>query len=191
MRRGIVVLPVVGLLVAVLALSNLLRPQVDAQDRTDERLIALETRVAVLETVVADGATGAAGGVSAATHELSGKLNLVSAEWTLAYDGDQCGPSRFSRLPTGLVVGARVTVRDENGEVIAIGEILASEATIDVDLGSEGLYQGTCSLAFTVENVPTAAFYEIEAAGHVIQLISYEELEAQDWTVVLEASDRI
>lgn len=182
MRRGIAPLLVTGSLATVIVLTILSRPPVDAQDRTEERLTTLETRVAALETIVAGESISPEGSATTATNRLTGAFELVTTGFFLRlYDGDQCKSIR----PVGFEVGAQVTVKNESDEVIAIGEITTSKALVEethpVDPDE---FQGTCRLEFVVENVPSSAFYQLEVAGQATPPVSHEELEAQGWTVV-------
>jgi hypothetical protein len=86
-----------------------------------------------------------------------------------------------------LHAGAPVVVNDVAGSIIASGVL---EAGVIVER-SLGVPHG-CRFAFTIEDVPVSAYYQIEVGSVLASsslTLSYDELEAENWTVEWEVSE--
>jgi hypothetical protein len=89
--------------------------------------------------------------------------------------GDTCsGLGGYGDMDAGL----QVQVRDEDGTLLANGHATKGELTEvyeDIILA--------CTLRFTVEDVPHASFYSIEAGSRGELTYSRKQIEQQDWKV--------
>ena len=74
--------------------------------------------------------------------------------------------------------GAEVTVRDEDGTILAKSQLQEGKLTYPV--GGPTL---SCEFPFTVEGVPDAKFYAIETADRGDLNYSKAEMEEMNWTV--------
>lgn len=86
-------------------------------------------------------------------------------------------PSTGGMIGSGysdLAPGTDVTVRNEKGDIIAIG---------DLEVGQ--WERRACRLSFTVSDVPSARFYEIEVGRRGAQRYSSEHVEAPGFRVDL------
>ena len=113
----------------------------------------------------------------AVSHTLRGVLTLSDSSGVL-----------LARLPNGecqgaaqngfseYVPGASVTVTDAHAHLLASG-------TLDPGKSSGG--GDTCSMDFTVRDLPTTNFYVITAAGHLGVTHPLSDLEASGWFVNL------
>lgn len=86
-----------------------------------------------------------------------------------AFDGQCFGDGGYSDLREG----AQVTVSDESGATIAVGELGRGESV-------ESRY---CEFSITVEDVPAATFYSIEVSRRGQLRYSMAEMERMDWEV--------
>ncbi len=84
-----------------------------------------------------------------------------------------------------MAAGTQVTVRNENDALIAKGAL--SEGAIS-PRGPTGTLPD-CDFAFTVRDVPNAAFYTIEVSHRGELTYSREEMEALDWEVAFTLGD--
>jgi len=91
--------------------------------------------------------------------------------------GDSCEVDRQSYVLRG---GTPVVVRDVAGSTVATGQ-LGPGVTVERNLGEPH----GCRFDFTVEDVPTSAYYRIEVGDPVgpSLSLSYDELELMNWTV--------
>ncbi len=80
--------------------------------------------------------------------------------------------------------GASVTVRDENGTVIATSR-LAQGSTTEYGVTNDV----PCAFPFAVRDVPEASFYTIEVSRREGLTYSQEELTALGWEVAFELGD--
>lgn len=106
---------------------------------------------------------------------ITGKVGLtdIDGDWT---EGEPCSGSGGYE---DLREGARVTVADGGGETIAVGRVDDSKA--ENEFG--------CLLSFTVEDVPSSDFYDIEVASRGGLKYSHQELEDDEWDVFLTIGD--
>lgn len=70
--------------------------------------------------------------------------------------------------------GAAVTVKDQDGRIIATSSLGKSHAT-----------STTCEFQFVITPLPRADFYSIEVSHRGEVTYSKADLQAQDWTVAL------
>lgn len=152
------------------------------QDRTEERLSALETRVAVLE---GEAGSPARSSTSATSHTITGTITIIgqivgSSDRTSGViepiDDTFCtGGGGFDDIRNG----ASVVVRDQTGVTIATGNIGPGKP-------DPAFPSVTCVFPFTVLDVPQVAFYEIEVSHRGGVSFSHAELETDNWEVDLE-----
>jgi hypothetical protein len=75
----------------------------------------------------------------------------------------------------GYAIGnASITIRDESDKIIAVG------TTDQAELKGSG-----CVATFTVTKVPKAKFYQIKIGTHNGPTYSFEDLQAEGWTLKL------
>ena len=129
------------------------------QDRTEERLSALETRVASLESII----TGPDAAPTGETHRLRGSLLLDPA--IVDFETSLFCARGWKNLP--------VTIEDGVGAVISAGLL---------DLGE--LVETDCHIPFIVENVPDAPTYTIKIRDWRWSF-SYQDLASRNWIVEL------
>lgn len=169
-----------SLLVCV-ALVIAMRPA-EGQDNLQDRVSALETRVAELQSIIGPG-TDRATSTPAVVHTISG---------TFTIRGDRSGVGRVIAVIneragdcTGyggfddIGPGTAVTIRDENAVTIAVGRL--SDGTWTASSNSTG----RCAFSFSVPNVPDRPFYSIEVSHRGEISASREELEANRWQISL------
>jgi hypothetical protein len=125
------------------------------------------------------------GGGEVPTPERGEPITIKGRLWFEPLDGGFSGelgdPCEVKDGSPPLRAGTPVVVKDVAGTTIATGELEAGEI---VDL-SFAEHNG-CRFPFTVEDVPVSAYYEIEISDDSARIgtsISYDELEAGDWTV--------
>lgn len=162
----------VASLVVALVVGALVSSPAIGQDRTDERLAALEAQVAELEDrVAALEGDDASAEPSGATHTITGSIDLIDPDETWTFGRGCSGDDGFDDLREG----ADVRVYDGARNLIANGRLDAGEAT------------GThiCRFPFTVEDVPEVDFYEIEIANRAGPSWSLEDMEENEWQVEL------
>jgi hypothetical protein len=152
------------------------------QDRTEERLSALETRVAVLEQRVkidAIGGTDAASSETpAATYTLTGEITLYGRDHSRYVTAPACvGVGGYDDLRPGT----GVTVRNQDGTIIATGALAGGVAPPTA--------RSHCTFSFTVSDVPYSPFYSVEVSHRGELAYSFEELEEMGWHVALALGD--
>jgi hypothetical protein len=103
---------------------------------------------------------------------ITGHIQLVSPN--LGGDNENCwGRRGFSDLKEG----ARVSVRDEAGKLLALGALRRGQRP-------GGRYQEvTCEFPFAIEGVPNAKFYSIEIERRGSIDYSLSEIRAAGWNV--------
>jgi hypothetical protein len=121
----------------------------------------------------------ACGGRSAATppssHSLYGALTLITAGGFVG-PGESCsGLDGFD----DITAGAEVSVKDETGKVVAVGNLGAGSRESIV----------ICSFSFTVNNVPVAKFYTVEITHRGGITYSYADLVSKGWHITVSLSD--
>jgi hypothetical protein len=120
---------------------------------------------------------------SEATHTLTGSFSILSnGERVPSNDNfmkvfftgtDNCfGQNGFEDLQGEM----SVVVMDGAGTVIATGR---------TEEGLHDQFENVCEFAFTVEDVPTSAFYSIRIGRRDGPTYSIEELEAMGWNIEL------
>ncbi len=120
--------------------------------------------LAVAVLLVACGSTG-----SSESNTLTGSVSLKNGRWD---PGQACrGADGYGDL-TG---GARVTVTDGAGELLALGSM---------ELGTASGYLH-CDLPFTVPDVPESEFYKVTIGNRPEMSYTLAELEAVDWNLAL------
>ena len=98
-----------------------------------------------------------------------------------AFSGELGDPCEVADGSPDLRAGTPVVVKDVAGSTIATGELEAGEI-VDLTFAE----QNGCRFAFTIEDVPDSAYFEIEVSddsAHTAASFSYDELEAMDWFV--------
>jgi len=96
------------------------------------------------------------------------------------FSGGLGDPCEVDGQSYDLRAGTPVVVKDVAGSSIATG---ALEPGVIVDLSFAGRHG--CRFDFTIEDVPTSAYYQFEI-GDPVQTsasFSYDELESMNWTV--------
>jgi hypothetical protein len=149
------------------------------QDRTEERLSALETRVAVLEQRVKAGSVGeATTEVPETTYTLTGEISLLGLDNSFTLTAPSCvGDGGYDDFREGT----GVTVRDQAGAIIATGSLTGGRRP-----GSSG---NSCAFLFTIPGVPYSAFYSVEVSHRGELEYSFEEMESMGWHLQLEIGD--
>lgn len=159
------------------------------QDRTDERLADLETRVAILESRVGEqpdvypGQSTFAPAPSPTSTSLviRGYVLVTAPRAVFALDfvsgagGEAICIGRFGLAD--FAEGAAVTVRDESGRVVGASYLEAG--TI-----AQGYDPLTCEWTFTVE-VGSAEFYTFEVARHGEITFARAEIESRQGDVYI------
>ena len=75
--------------------------------------------------------------------------------------------------------GTEIVVRDGAGMILETGSLGPGE----VVPGNEGL---SCWFGFQIPNIPLGAnFYTVQVADRAVRIYSAEELEADDWDIVI------
>ncbi|MGD9713520.1 MAG: hypothetical protein AB7V46_15855 [Thermomicrobiales bacterium] len=131
------------------------------QDRSEERLSALETRVAVLETTVAGPEVVLPAGE---VHQLLGSLIL---------DGDVVEFRNTEMFCGHGWQDLVITISDADGAVIASGLLDIGEP-----LGND------CNIGFEIEEIPSVDQYVLSIRED-FWAFSYKDLEARNWIVEL------
>lgn len=105
-------------------------------------------------------------------HLLTGSLELQDPDgWTYgAGDNDCFGDGGYSDIDEG----ADVTVKNQDGSIIATGRLEAGRIT------NQGV---NCTFNFSVAGIPDATFYSVEVSHRGELRYSKAELEQQNWTV--------
>jgi hypothetical protein len=192
-RKGVGSAIVGVVVVATLALGTAF-PPAEAQDESGERLMVLETQVAAQATRVADLAdrvamleASAAADESPAT---SGETHTITGEVRLhLFSGNEEGKECFGYGPAfkSYRAGADVIVEDNNGNVLALGEL--GEGTSVPSTKGEVT---DCLMPFQVENVPESDYYVIHIAVRRAltggRLFSRDELEDLNWHISVTVS---
>jgi hypothetical protein len=90
---------------------------------------------------------------------------------TASQDGHRCaGTDGYDDIESGL----QVTVTNESGTVIGTG-----------DFGDGNITSGTCVFQFTIDDVPKAGFYQVEAGRRGTLRYSYADMQSKSWHVDL------
>jgi hypothetical protein len=108
-------------------------------------------------------------------HTVGGLLTLTDTDeyWS---DGEACeGSGGYDDIREG----AQVTVKDENGHVLATSDLLSGVASSDIE----------CDFAFVVADVPDARFYAVEVSHRGEITNSRQEMEDNAWFVGLTLGD--
>ena len=108
-------------------------------------------------------------------HSIIGILTLTDTDefWS---EGDPCaGSGGYDDIQEG----AQVTVKDENGHVLATSDLLEGVAASDYE----------CDFAFAIPDVPEARFYAVEISHRGEITNSRRDLERNDWFVGLTLGD--
>lgn len=178
----------IGFMIAtVVMLLAVVAVPATGQDRTEERLSALETRVAELEAVVLHDARSSVSSDTGETYTLTGEFTLNGRS-----HGTSSNPATIYATTRGLCEGTRgfddltagvaVTIRDDTGTTIAIGRTGQGEMAENDTT--------RCIFPFEVTNIPKRTFYSIEI-GHRGEIhFTFEEMEQHDWFIALEIGDR-
>lgn len=175
-----IVLIVISGLLCILTIA--MRP-VEGQSNLQDRVAALETRVAQLET--ASGASQPTQQAPGVTHTINGSLTIFatrsgSGRGIDVLAGNRCqGTGGYSDLR----IGSNVTVRDGAGTIVAVSKLEDGQFTA----GSVG--EGTCRLPFTISGVPEMPFYSIEIGRRSGYSISLDQLLQAGWTLDLSIGD--
>src|SRR4051812_27492609 len=117
--------PIISLVLIVIALVWLAPNGGHGQDRTDERLASLETRVSILETTVPSAASPVTSLAMAPTatpesFTIVGTVTVTGDADTLLTVGDNCfGVHGFDDITDE----APVTVKDGSGDIIALDRL--------------------------------------------------------------------
>lgn len=105
---------------------------------------------------------------------LHGTITLTSSSG-VSHSGTKCnGTGGYDDL-TG---GAPVTVKNENGSVIATG-------SLDEGVSDTTYPTVSCHFSFTIPNLPDAKFYSIEVTHRGALTYSQDQLKSKDWKVDL------
>jgi hypothetical protein len=117
------------------------------------------------------------------TQTLTGTMQITDST-NSPFDGNN--PPSNAQLPcdgsldTGgyndLAAGATVTVKNGSGNVIATGSLQEGTA------GGDG---STCSMPFTVADVPQEPFYQVEVANRGNVTFSLNQMRNSEWVVSL------
>lgn len=99
-------------------------------------------------------------------------------------DSDETQPCPSMPGEWGSLQDGRVTIRNQEGEVIATGS--TNDGLFDFKDGGEGA-TAWCTLSFEIPDVPGADFYTIDVEGLVEDTASQQELRKENWKVGLEA----
>lgn len=116
------------------------------------------------------------------SHTITGKMELLG-------DAESVSGSAMGQPCSGLGgysdmdAGADVTVKDQDGSLIATGSLGPGEISFLEDPFR------ACAFRFTVNGVPDASFYEVEVGRRGGLTYSKAEMEAQDWTVEASLGD--
>jgi len=126
---------------------------------------------------------GGGGGIS--TPERGEPITIHGRIWFEPLDGAFSGelgdPCEVKDGSPPLRAGTPVVVKDVAGSTIATGKLEAGEI-VDLTFAE----QNGCRFAFTIEDVPVSAYYEIEVSddsARTAATFSYDELEALNWFV--------
>lgn len=169
-----------GLGIVAIVFAVILYRPATSQDNYEERIEDLETRVTILEM---GGGGALAPTAEAETYKLTGRLLLTGGNRDVGFaselpdrlktEGEECdGNGGYSDLS----VGADVTVRGSDGDVVGTGEVVSSEA---VKQSNASVRQ--CRFNFVVENLPRSEFYSVEVAHRGEVTYSFEDLEEAGW----------
>lgn len=117
------------------------------------------------------------------TYTISGDVTLSLFFNEISADQRQCeGPTNREEMSppygAGVRLGTKVVVRNEKGDIIALGELGGGEKLDQPD--------PACRFPLMIENVPSARFYEISIfsyAGSPTLYFSRAELRAADWVI--------
>jgi hypothetical protein len=109
---------------------------------------------------------------------ISGELWFEPLDTT--FSGGLGEPCEVDSESYDLRAGTPVAVKDVAGSTVATGKL---EAGVIVDLSFAA--ENGCRFDFTIDDVPTSAYYQIEVGDPVSTSasFSYDELESMDWTV--------
>ncbi len=149
-------------------------------------MILLRFAIALTLVVIAGCGGGASSSVTdsptssptADAHLISGQLDLLlSGSFP---SGRVCTGTNAGGGYDDIVRGAIVTVKNENGTVIATGSLTAG-TTVPAPKYYAATY---CQFSFMVDS-PTAGFYTIEVSHRGGLTYSYAQLSANNWAVAL------
>lgn len=122
---------------------------------------------------------------------------LVDADYEITgtfrvYQCDGCGYSNIDFPASGKCVGSggyadirpglQVLVGDETGTLRGVGYL--GEGSIFLDFESDALGTG-CEFEFAVGSLPPATFYQVGAGQRGTVTFSFEDLQANDWSIML------
>jgi hypothetical protein len=139
-------------------------------------------------------------GCATQSKDLSGQVFFPSAP--PGYDGQPCtAPTGYDDIEAGL----QVVVKNAAGEIVGSGALQESTATAktlseeqqrglqdpQVAAHLAGRVPITCTFPFEVEGIPKSDFYTVQVgSGDRGSLtFNFDELEQQDWKVVLTLGD--
>lgn len=121
------------------------------------------------------------------SHTITGSITLSAflGDTSIALDdyqnpakGDECsGLGGYDDMDAGT----EVTVKDEDGTLLATGSLQEGKLS---DFSEDGAFF-LCKFSFVIEDVPDAKFYSIETGTRGEISFSKEEMEKQDWEVGL------
>jgi len=148
-----------------------------------KRLLAVAFLVAACLATFASCGLGGGSGVPAP--ERGEPITIKGAVWFEplggAFSGELGDSCEAADASPPLRAGTPVVVKDVAGSTIATGELEAGEI-VDLTFAE----QNGCRFAFTIEDVPVSAYYEIEVSddsARTAATFSYDELEALNWFV--------
>lgn len=168
-RLGLITIPML-----LLALLLAFRPA-EGQDNLQDRVSALETRVATLEAQVTTSPTSPR---DSTLHTISGKIVLTGSIGFTNHEIDASGTTCSGAGGySDIHPGADVIVQDGAGTTIALGRL--GEGEWDRTEGNNG----TCTISFSVGDVPDTDFYTITIGNRDGLLMSRSDLEAVGWTL--------
>ena len=134
--------------------------------------------------LVAAGCSGSAGSSPAGsvgpTPSPTPKQGTITGNMTLIDSGNDrsgticSGTGGYSDFGPGM----NVVVKNEKGEII--GTSVTEPGPVPSEFAVV-----TCTVSFSVEELPRAKFYEIEVGRRGALTYSYEELEGMDWHLEL------
>ncbi len=190
MARALVVLAVI-LGTVIGARIVLISPAADAQDRTEERLNALETRVAEQDARIQaledrpEGPGRAPTAAGAATPP--SPVYTITGDYRLRLDID--GESLLGGSCTGWGVyrdikeGTPIIVNSGSGQIIGYGQLGAGVVvTADTEPATNVLH---CLFPLEIASLPKADRYVIQVGTRTRETFMFSRLESEGWQVHL------